>query len=361
MTKVNKSRQSQKVKTKLDISLKLIINVIIISVLFFGAIFLFSMATNINVEEKNIKYTFKDKSEVTYDVLIKPNQFYTTNTLGMDQLYPASIIDKINIKYKYNFETDKPTSYTYRYFTTATLLINSKNDKKNNQLLKNTYQLESNVLGTEIAKNNYNLEKEYIIDYNHYNNIVNNYKTTFNLDVDANLKVSMYIQIIDKYKDSVINESKTIDVVIPLNSNPVEITRTIPEEANIAIVKEINSVTNSKFFIIVATIMLITSILLFVQEIKKVMKHDKEQSKYLTELNKILVPNSEIIVKVKNKINLKNSNIIEVETINALLDAQNELRIPIAYFETKKNKEGCFVIVNGKEAWRYMFKIEDEK
>ena len=58
---------------------------------------------------------------------------------------------------------------------------------------------------------------------------------------------------------------------------------------------------------------------------------------------------------------LKNSNIIEVESINALLDAQNELRIPIAYFETKKNKEGCFVIVNGKEAWQYIFKIEDEK
>ena len=107
--------------------------------------------------------------------------------------------------------------------------------------------------------------------------------------------------------------------------------------------------------------MLITSILLFIQELKKVMKYDKEQSKYLTELNKILLPNSEVIVKVKNKINLKNSNIIEVESINALLDAQNELRIPIAYFETKKNKEGCFVIVNGKEAWQYIFKIEDEK
>ena len=29
--------------------------------------------------------------------------------------------------------------------------------------------------------------------------------------------------------------------------------------------------------------------------------------------------------------------------------------------QTKKNKEGCFVIVNGKEAWQYIFKIEDEK
>ena len=68
MAKVNKTRQNQKVKTKLDINAKLILNVIFISILFFGSMFLFSMATNINVEEKNVKYTFKDKSEVTYDV-----------------------------------------------------------------------------------------------------------------------------------------------------------------------------------------------------------------------------------------------------------------------------------------------------
>ena len=39
MTKVNKTRQSQKVKTKLDINAKLLINVIFISILFIsGAI-----------------------------------------------------------------------------------------------------------------------------------------------------------------------------------------------------------------------------------------------------------------------------------------------------------------------------------
>jgi len=333
-----KNKRSQKVITSLDINPKLIINVIIISILFFGALFLFSMSTNINVEEKNIELNFKDKSDVVYDVTLKNNQFYTTNTLEMNQLYPSQLIDKININFKYNFKTNKQTSYTYRYFTTATIIINGKEKEKNNQLLKNTYQLENSTIGTEISKHDFNLEKSYVIDYNYYNNFVNNYKNTYNLDIDANLKVSMYIQTINKYEDSVINESKTIDVIIPLVTNPIEITRNIPEESNIAIINEENIVVNSKLFIIVATIMIITSILLFIQEIKKVIKHDKEQSKYLTELNKIITPNSDVIVKVKNKINLKSSNIIEVETINALLDAQNELRIPIAYFETKKNK-----------------------
>lgn len=353
-----KDKKSPKVKTKLDINPKLIINVIIISVLFFGAIFLFSMSTNINVEEKNIKLNFKDKSDVTYNVSLKNNQFYTTNILEMNQLYPSPAVDKINVKFNYDFETDKSINYTYRYFTTATVIINSQDDEL---LLKNTYQLENSVLGTELSKSSYSLEKNYVIDYNYYNNFVNSYKATYGLDVKADLKVSMYIQIIGKHDTSTINEAKTIELNIPLVKNPFEITRTIPLESDIAIVKEENIVINSKLFIIIATIMLITSILLFIQEIKKVIKHDKEQSKYLTELNKIIIPNSEVIVKVKNKINLKNSNIIEVESINALLDAQNELRIPIAYFETKKNKEGCFVIVNGKEAWRYMFKIEDEK
>lgn len=358
---MEKNKRIQKVKTKLEINIKLIINIIFISILFVGSIFLFSMATNINVEEKNTKLFFKDKSDVEYTVSLKNNPYYATNTLEMDRLYPAQIIDKININFKYNFETDKPTNYTYRYFTTATVIINNKEKTKNNQLLKNTQQLENNVLGTENSKKEYSLDKNYVIDYHCYNDFVNSYKTTYNLDVEAELRVGIYIQVISKYEDSAINESKTIELVIPLGTNPLEIKRVIPDQSNIAIEKDENIVVNSKLFIIIATIMLITSILLFIQEFKKVIKMDKEQSKYLTELNKIIIPNNEVIVKVKNKINLKNSNIIEVETINALLDAQNELRIPIAYFETKKNKEGCFVIVNGKEAWRYIFKIEDDK
>jgi len=362
---INKNKKKPSIeKTKLQIHGKLIINTIIATILFFISIYMLNAANNIDVENKNILISYEEKSDITYTVDLKNNKFYSTNKLGMNQQYPSLAIDKININFKYDFKTSEPSNYQYRYFTTATLVINNKstnNINNNKLLLKRTYQLENEVIGNEINTKEYNLEKMYNIDYNTYNNFVITYKNTYNLSVESYLKVSMYVDIIDTYQNETINRSKTMEVDIPLAVNPTEISVNNSGDIKKDIYNESTLVTNNAFFNIFGILMLISSILLFLQEIRKVIISDKQQSKYINKLNKIISANSEVIVKIKNKINLKNSNLIDVETIDALLDAQNELRIPIAYFETKKNKEGYFVIVNGKQVCRYVLKVEDYK
>lgn len=361
--KVSKKTNNQ--KTKLDIHGKLVFNGILITLLFFGSIFMLSIANNIDIENKNVLMTYEDNSEVTYTVTTKQNSFYQTSTLGMNQIYPASLIDKVNIVYKYNLTTSEKANYNYRYFATATIVINKKDNdnipSNDKLLLTRTYQLLNEVTGEEKYKDTFDITKTFTINYDTYNKFVTSYQNTYNIPVDAYVEVKMYVQVEDTYLNNTINISKAMDVKIPLAMNPVEITVNNPDNQVGTITKETTIVTNSELFITLAVIMLVVSILLFIQEISKVIKSDKQQSKYIKELNKILTANTEVIVRVKNIINLKDSNIIEVESIEALLDAQNELRIPIAYFETKRNKEGCFVIVNGKEAWRYIFKIEEDE
>ena len=364
MEKEKRIKKQEKNRPILDIHLKLIINGLLIVILFFGSIFLFAIANNIEVESIKQLVSYAEESDITYNVSITPNQYYQTTTLDMNQQYPSSIIDKINIKFNYNFNTSREGDYSYRYFTTATLVANNQNDNsqtENNNLLAKTYQLENEVKGEILSTDEFSLEKEYSIDYKYYNSFITSYRNTYNLSLDANLKVKIYIEVIDNDSETTINNTKTMEVIIPLLSNPVAITLNNPDDVSDTIYQATNQVVSSNFFNIIAIIMLISSILLFIQEVKKVLRSDCEQSQYINKLNKIISNNSEVIVRVKNKINLKNNNIIEVETIEELLDAQNELRIPIAYFETKRNKEGCFVIVNGKEAWRYILKNEDEK
>lgn len=359
------SKKSNNQRTKLDVHGKLIFNGILIALLFFGAIFMLSISNNIDIENKNVLMTYEDNSEVTYVVTTKQNSFYQTSSLGMNQIYPAPLINNININYKYNLKTSEMAKYNYRYFATATIVINKKDNDEipsnDKLLLTRTYQLLNEVTGEENNKDSFSVDKTLTINYDTYNNFVTSYQNTYNLPVDAYVEVKLYVQVENTYLKETINISKAMDVKIPLVVNPVEITVNNPDNQVGTITKETTTVTNSELFISIAVIMLIVSILLFIQEISKVIKSDKQQSKYIKELNKIITANSEVIVKVKNIINLKDSNIIEVESIEALLDAQNELRIPIAYFETKRNKEGCFVIVNGKEAWRYMFKVEEDE
>ena len=95
--------------------------------------------------------------------------------------------------------------------------------------------------------------------------------------------------------------------------------------------------------------------------IRKVLITDKVQYKYIKQLNRIIEANKDVIVKVKNKISLRGISVIEVDSIEKLLAVQNELRIPIAYFEEIENKKSSFTIVNEKTAWQYKLEVKEDK
>lgn len=364
MKKKKRVQLNNKKSSKLEFSLKLVLNVLLISILLLGSIYLFIMSITIDIENKYLLLSYTEESKVTYDVSLKQNPYYPTPTLGMNQQYPSALVDKVNIKFNYKFLTSENTNYKYRYFTTATLIANNKTtnlNAQNNNLLTKTYQLENEIAGEEKSSKEFIVDKNYTIDYNYFNSYIYNYKNAYSLNLESYIKVTMHVEVIDTYNDNVINTTKTMDVDIPLLTNPFGITINNPENISKDIYRKTNEVTSNTFFIVVSGIMFGTGLLLAFQEFRKVIKSDSIQSKYINRLHKIMTANSEVIVKIKNKINLKNHNIIEVESIEALLDAQNELRIPITYFETKRNKEGYFVIVNGKEAWQYILKAEDDK
>ncbi len=350
-------------KTQLDIKGRMLINGIIIVVLFVGSIFMYLIASNIRVENRSSIISYGEKSSISYDVNIKPDSFYPTTVLGMNQQYPANAIDKIKVNYKYTFNTSEKGNYRYRYFATATVIANNRDavNGENPLLLNRSFQLENPTTGVQNENDKYEVEKEYLIDYATYNNFVNKYKNNYGLTINATLKITFYVEVIDEYKDAVINRTRNMDVNIPLASNPIFITITNPQDISETIYDEDSSTISSTILIVFATIMLIAGVLLLFQEVHKVVKSEKAQSKFISYINKIISANSEVIIKVKNKINLQGHNIIEVESIEQLLDAQNELHIPIAYFEVKRNREGHFVIVNGKEAWRYIYKVEGDK
>ena len=350
-------------KTQLDIKGRMLINGIIIVVLFVGSIFMYLIASNIRVENRSSIISYGEKSSISYSVNIKPDNFYPTTVLGMNQQYPANAIDKIKVNYKYTFNTNEKGNYRYRYFATATVIANNRDavNGENPLLLNRSFQLENPTTGVQNENDKYEVEKEYLIDYATYNNFVNKYKNSYGLTINATLKVTFYVEVIDEYKDAVINRTRNMDVNIPLASNPIFITITNPQDMSETIYDEDSSTISSTILIVFATIMLVVGVLLLFQEVHKVVKSEKAQSKFINYINKIISANSEVIIKVKNKINLQGHNIIEVESIEQLLDAQNELHIPIAYFEVKKNREGHFVIVNGKEAWRYIYKVEEDK
>ena len=56
-----------------------------------------------------------------------------------------------------------------------------------------------------------------------------------------------------------------------------------------------------------------------------------------------------------------NIDVIEVDTIEDLIDAHSEVRQPINFYEDKENKKGYFVLTNGNLAWKYVLRARKKR
>ena len=74
-----------------------------------------------------IKYNIN--SDIDYKVYLKQNDFYETEYLDKDMVYVASLIDRIKVKYDYNFKVNMNSSIDFDYKVIARLVIASTNNK----------------------------------------------------------------------------------------------------------------------------------------------------------------------------------------------------------------------------------------
>ena len=96
-----------------------------------------------------------------------------------------------------------------------------------------------------------------------------------------------------------------------------------------------------------------------------VIRNNKNKLTYYEKvLRKILVTYDSIIVNVEKIPSLVGLSVVDVTTFDELVDAQNEVRLPINFKEDKKKRIAKFVLVSNNLAWVYTLKegvMEDKK
>ena len=83
--------------------------------------------------DKESVVNYNETGDIDYKVYLKDNSFYSDKYLGKDMQYVASLIDRININYKFDMKTDNNLNFNYKYNIKADLLITDPND--NNKIL----------------------------------------------------------------------------------------------------------------------------------------------------------------------------------------------------------------------------------
>ncbi len=337
-------------KNKMYVSFetRVAIRIIIILALFASACYFILEA--INFGKKDI-VTYNEITEANYTVCPHNNSFVDNKCLAEGLKYNQDTAKFINVLFKYNLDYSKSIPYDIAYHIVA---ITKIFDKENNTkvLFKNEDVLVERTSISDISDriffyNNINL------DYNHYNTLVKENEKKYGDNSEADLEVVLYL-------DTDNNTSNVASITVPLNEKNFSIRKSALNNLNKSMELDNNTWNDyNSMCAVVATILIIISLIILYRTTKLVLKVTNNRSEYEKTLNKILKDYDKDIVTAKDGYAVETyKKIIKVAEFSELLDARHLLNKPIIYSKINSVKSE-FVVEDDAKAFKYVLKDSD--
>lgn len=317
----------------------------------------FNISRNIN----EIKYIYDINNNVDYKVYMYENSFFEEEYLGMNKQYTSKLVDKILIDFTNSLSISKISNIEYDYSVKATINGKYKADinSLDTSLWTKEYQLTNLVKNINNQSNKVDINLPIEIDYNFYENLVTEFQKQMRLDIDATLDVDLIINYRFYIAGDRVNRNEIIKVKIPLSEPTFKIQTDFSEKTNEVIFYELESKYN--LVKIVGGFILLVGSLFGGIAIILVLIQDTKKTEYVIKLNKILKDYGDIIAETANLPEINEQNILEIKEFVDLVDVEEELKIPIIYYEKRKNKEGWFLLIHNMHIYRYILKENNGK
>ena len=307
-------------------------------------------------KEKNIFY--EEYGSPDYKVYLKDNIYYEENYLEKDMSYIANIIDYSSVDYNYKFNCDTPLSGEYYYKIVADLeIINLENKSL---FYSKKYDLSDEKKFTLKNQKEYTINENIKINYDYYNSLANDFKSSYGINTESNLKVYLEIHrniAKESINNSEINGDNKINLIIPLSKKAIniEIDSLKIKNNNVILSKNDYKVDDIKYLIL-GILFIIISIFIFIRITKRIWILQYKNNEYDKILKKILRQYDRLIVNTNTMPNLKNSNITEVDNFFELLDAKDNIHKPIFYYEVTPHQKCHFFIKDDNDLIIYTLK-----
>ncbi|MCX4249383.1 MAG: DUF5305 family protein [Bacilli bacterium] len=312
----------------------------------------------------NLEYTENAYSD--YRVYYTENPFYVEPFIEAGKTYVRDYTNKISTDFSYDVNyTDELNVLEYDYYVRAKLIVFTPGHE-DEDLWTREYKL-SDVETVNIKNDtNYSLRKTIDIDYQKYREDFDNYRRNAGVQADAKLIVEMIINNHGEYPNlDNFDFSSTIKMEMPLNDATFKIkTSTSVNDDAHKIVKFSEDDHEKVYMNIIAILLWIIALFVAIVLIVVIRNNKNKLTYYEKVLRKILVTYDSIIVNVEKIPSLVGLSVVDVTTFDELVDAQNEVRLPINFKEDKKKRIAKFVLVSNNLAWVYTLKegvMEDKK
>ena len=331
-------------------------------------------------KSRNYSVSYQEKSNVDYKVYLKSNDFFDEKYLGLENKYIASLINYIDANFKYEISMkEKNVDYKYSYRIEA--LVNVSESKGSKPLYTKTTELLKVDEKTASSKSNVTINENLNINYNQYNDLIKQFVSIYKLnDINSTLTVSMYIDVVGSCEDfeSDSNNESVISLVIPLTTRTVgiDINNNLVEASDNVIVCNDSSPLTVLYAIVAVLILAVDGYFIY-KMIKYIIHTRTAETIYDIELKRILNYYHSYIQRIRNNIDLKNGDMLQIdndviykgcqyfklESFNDMLEIRDSLNAPILMSTNDTNTATYFIIldVNNKAVYTYGLRVTDIK
>lgn len=302
------------------------------------------------------KLDYSEEGSTKYKVYLNDNKYYGTEYLTEGMKYISSIIDNIDITFDYDANFDEQIEYNTILKATAELQIVDPNDSKN--VIYNFKEILQDDIVPKKTGNEVKISKNLKIDYQKYNKLVNEFKSTYGISADSNLKITYLIYYTGSNNNfDNINKSKTYVVNIPLSEQTINISKSLDFSDNLAFKQETNKTASNKLFLVFAALSLLVSLYALISIIVSILKFNKKQSLYQRKLEKILRQYDSYITESSNDIDITGKTIIDIKSFKELLDVRKNIEKAIIFIKID-NRNSKFLILDENQVYCYRFSEE---
>ncbi|MBQ9072429.1 MAG: hypothetical protein IJY25_04660 [Bacilli bacterium] len=319
--------------------------IIILAILFcvlFTVSFLF-VSNFLTIDDEKV-VNYRENGSLDYKVYLKPNEFYEQPYLGRDMLYVASLIKNIDLNFNYQFMISETKNLDFNYSIVANLKITDQSEA--NVYYQKEYTLLNNKEAKLTAKNQYAISENVSIDYDYYNQIANNFKTSYGVDGVSNLTIYLKInKNVMENETSILNNGNSMSVKIPLSQKALNISfddSGINTTNNIVTKKSVTF--NNALFAILAVVFFIGAVAALLRTLELLALLFPKKSNYDKQVDKILKEYDRLIVETPTVPDLTDKNIIKIRRFEELLDARDNLKLPIMYHNLINHQKCYFYI-----------------
>lgn len=331
---------------------------------FIIALVLFAVSSNnilqeiTNTDEKKVKkelYHYSNIYNVKYAMNIKENRFIEEDTLGMGQTYVTDLLESMDLDINYQYKGSKQENVKYTYDIVATIGASYTDDGKEYKVWEKKYPLLEEKSGE--TNGDININEKINVDLSKYNKEVNDFKQTMGMSLDAYLNIQLNVKTNTQIEKQNVDNTYTSDFKVTLgkkitniDAKENDINTSQVEKENI----EQSGIRVVSVIINLALLLISIAIFYYVSTKTRVARNIKNE--YKLELNRILKSCQDKIVMVSKKIEVEETNVIDVKDFGELIKLSEELYKPILYWNADDEQEAWFCVISSTVTYRFMLK-----